>query len=570
MKTLSKILCGASMLVLVPVAVNAAGTYYTGNYQSPQTVRYQSSAFSNNTAARSTSGVSSYNQARYNSAGYNTAGYNSAYTNRYVQNTRTNTTARTQQPQPQVASSGNGLRVDAGLNYKTGMWQFDMMSAGSKLHYDNLSWGVFDIAATYDFNLGNTKLVFDAGLEYGVQLGESTMIDDDITSGGYSVAVWPGSADSGDYEQRSNALSIGASKDGDMLGLRAGIGLKDFFTWGRVKVTPSVGWRHLNYKLETSENYGMVVDTLTGTDSCYTIDGLTQCWPAIGFFKVVEGDTVIDSETGEAVKGPDVLAYYFTPYKGVNLDGIVDPETGEKYANTLGIPLNWTGVENYYVDTLGTFYFNQRGVSHSYDVTWSGPYLALDMLYDINTTNSVTARVEMGLPMYNATADQPYRPDWQHPKSIEDKGDFGSAFHLGMGAQWRTALTDKVSLSLGVTYDYYNVSGASATTYLDAAYWEGVYQGLLDSYYYDSRFDFAGDWDKATDAMLNGFSGPGYDENGNKIIENGKVVLFNYSPDYTAVYIKEAKSNGWKDTIKDEIDSFFKSLGVRVGLNIRF
>lgn len=579
MTKLSCFLCKCSLFVLVPVAANAAGTYYTGGYQSPQTARYQSSAFSGtaNNMVRSTSGVSSYNQARYNSAGYNTAGY-SAYANRAAaQNARTAPQTRSQQPQNSAATrsgvSSGGLRVDAGLNYKTGMWQFDMNNAGSKLHYDNLSWGVFDVNAGYDFNLGNTVLTVDAGLEYGVQLGESTMIDDDISNGGYGVAFWPSnSLDADDYEQRSNALSIGASKSGDMLGLRAGVGLKDFFTVGRVKITPSVGWRYLKYKLETSENYGMVVDTLTGMDSCSSLDGMTQCWPAVGFFKAVPGDTVVDSVTGETSTGPDVLKYYFTPYVGVDLDHIKDPETGLYYAEAVGVPLDWNGVQDYYIDTMGTFYFNQRDVSHSYDVTWSGPYLALDMLYDINVDNSVSARVELGLPMYNAIADQPYRPDWQHPKSIEDKGEIGSALHLGMGAQWRTAITDKVSLSVGVTYDYYNVSGADATTYLDPAYWEATYQGIWNSYYYDSRFEFAGDWQASADAMLNGFIGPGYDKDGNKIVdeETGETLMFEYSPDYTAVYIQDVKSKGWKDTVKDEIDSFFKSLGVRVGLNIRF
>ena len=55
-------------------------------------------------------------------------------------------------------------------------------------------------------------------------------------------------------------------------------------------------------------------------------------------------------------------------------------------------------------------------------------------------------------------------------------------------------------------------------------------------------------------AMLNGFIYGDYE----------------YGPDATAVYINNVRSNGWKDTVSDEIDSFFKSLGVRVGLTARF
>lgn len=526
MTRLSKFLCKCSLLVLVPVAANAAGTYYTGGYQSPQTARYQSSAFSNNATARNTAGVSSYNQARYNSAGYNTS-----YTNRYAQNVRTNQQVRPQQARSTTsgATAAGGLRVDAGLSYKTGMWQFEMKDTGSKLHYDNLSWGVFDISAGYDFNVGNTKMVLDAGLEYGVQLGESTMIDDDITNGGFWYSTWDDKEDPTiGYKEYLHSLSIGTSKGGDMLGLRAGIGVKDFFNWGRVKVTPSVGWRHLKYKLETTNNYGATIATVDGNDGCVTVDGLTQCWPAVAFFHI-ENEGSADA----------VAQYTFGKFTYLDIDG-------DGYNDVIGVPLNIQGED--YVDVPESMYFHQSDVSHSYEVTWSGPYLALDMLYDINTNNSVTARVELGLPMYNVTADQPYRTEWQHPKSIEDKGGFGSAFHLGMGANWRTALTDTVSLSLGVTYDYYTVGGADATTYLNAEYYQMYYDSLLAGYVADFGAEYAEDY------MLNGF------------IQDG----VEYVPNADAVYINQVRANGWKDTLKDEIDSFFKSLGVRVGLNIKF
>lgn len=526
MKKWSKILCGCSLLVLMPAAVNAAGTYYNGTYQSPQT-RYNSSAFSN-TATRSTSGVSAYNQARYSSAGYNTTGY-SSYVNRYGQNARNVAQQnRSSAQQPVAANKSNGFHVDTGLSYKTGMWQFDMASAGSILRYDNLSWGVFDINAGYDFMAGNTALTLEAGLEYGIQMGNGTMIDDDVTNGGFEVAIWPDDTDKDvSYMEYGHALSVGESKDGDMLGLRAGIGLKDFFTWGKVKITPSIGWRHLKYKVETSNNYGMKIDTIDGNNGCITDGGMTQCWPAIAFFKVLgSGDDT-------------VVQYTFGQFEYIDING-------DSYADVVGIPLD--NANGDYVDTMESFYFHQSDISHSYEVTWTGPYLAFDMLYDINQNNAVTARVELGLPSYNATADQPYRGEWQHPKSIEDEAGFGSAFHLGLGANWRTALTDKVALTLGITYDYYSVGGADATTYLNPEYYQALYDSLLAGYNAEFGVEYGENY------MLNGF------------VQDG----IEYAPDPDAVYINQVRSNGWKDTIDDEIDSFFKSLGVRVGLNIKF
>jgi hypothetical protein len=105
--------------------------------------------------------------------------------------------------------------------------------------------------------------------------------------------------------------------------------------------------------------------------------------------------------------------------------------------------------------------------------------LALDMLYDINQNNSVNAYLEVGLPSYTATGDQPYRFDWEHPKSVEDSSGVGSAFHLGLGANWTTALTDNVALSVGVTYDYYTVSDADAKTYLNGEYYNDIYNQMI-------------------------------------------------------------------------------------------
>jgi hypothetical protein len=180
---------------------------------------------------------------------------------------------------------------------------------------------------------------------------------------------------------------------------------------------------------------------------------------------------------------------------------------------------------------------------------------------DINQNNLVTANVELGLPSYTAIGDQPYRFDWQHPKSVEDKGDIGSGFHFGAGASWRTAITDNVALSIGVTYDYYTVSDAQATTYMNPEYGEAEYQyaftlwrGLLNdtwgNNYSDAQIEYF---------MLNGVSlSDGIEDTDGEIVQ--------IDPEYFA----QVRANGWKDTAKDEIESFYKSLGIRVGINAKF
>ena len=169
------------------------------------------------------------------------------------------------------------------------------------------------------------------------------------------------------------------------------------------------------------------------------------------------------------------------------------------------------------------------------------------MQYDINQYNVVTANVELGLPSYTATGDQPYRYDWQHPKSVQDKGGIGSGFHFGVGANWRTAITDSVALSIGVTYDYYSVSDADATTFWDPVYGEQEYQDALD--WWMEEYDLT--QELAEQYMLTGMT----TSDGKKIRAEGIAV---------------ARANNWEDKVDGEIESFYKSLGVRIGINARF
>jgi hypothetical protein len=183
-----------------------------------------------------------------------------------------------------------------------------------------------------------------------------------------------------------------------------------------------------------------------------------------------------------------------------------------------------------------TFGYSQPGTSHKYDVSWSGPYAAVDMDYEINPDTALTARLELGLPSYTSTGDQPYRPDWAHPKSIEDSAGIGDAWHVGFSANWFTAITDSVKLSMGFTYDYYNVSGADAETFLNKDYYTTLYWNQINDVY-------AGDEAAA-------------------IAANDGTVM-------GIINLQEQCPN-WICKQSGEIDSFYKSMGIRIGLSSQF
>ena len=549
MKFLPRFLFNCSAMLLVSAAAHAAGTYYTGNYQSPQRgYAQQSYAQRARTASSySTQGVSAYTRNQYANAGYT--------------NPRMGVQPQAQQTQQKRAatqSSASGFSLDAGLSKQVAMWDFKMNTALSNLHYDNIDWLVFDAAGKYVFDVGNTKMQIGAGIQYGMQTGESTMIDDDISHGGFEYGMYYGQDSNGNpFEglKIGHGLSTGVSKDGSMLGFNIGVGLTDFFKWGNVKITPSVGWRYLKYNLETSNTKGSILVNGDYDAACVTLeDGSTQCWPLIAVF-----DDILNYED------PVYPGYVYFDQQGNQLidkddDGFLD---GDAAYAAVQLPVGYS-----FVEAEGSFYFDQPGVSHSYEVEWSGPYIGLDMQYDINQYNVVTANVEFGLPSYTATGDQPYRTDWQHPKSVQDKGGIGSGFHFGAGANWHTAITDNVSLSIGVTYDYYTVSDADATTYFDPADAQAKYEQSLTLWTNAFRTDFINpatgttEW---TDAQIQGYMLSGISRtDGIESIKYAELVV--EAPDPYAVI----KANNWEEKIDSEIESFYKSLGVRVGLSARF
>lgn len=501
MSGLTKLFRGASLIAMMPVFAHAAGTYYTGStYQSPQQ-RYTApgySAAAYNTQPGYTNQRGIYN----NNAGANNAAYN-ARAPMTAQGANQNTRAKSDAAARNTQNKKKGFYASAGLSHEFAQWEFEMKNAGSILHYNNISWNVLDIGAGYDFAWGKTAMRVDGGFKYGIQSGEAHMTDDDISNGGTPTLSWYNTAD-GSYigTAYNQALATGTSKSGDMLGFNLGFGLPDFFKIGNARITPSIGYRYLKYKLETKDDYGLSIETA----ACFQIEGS----------KEVECD-------------PLIIVYYGDKSK---------PNALWREEVNGGLELGNGATE---IDTAGTFYYYLPGVSHSYETTWAGPYIAMDVDYPINANNAVNARVELGFPGYKSTGDQPYRVDWAHPKSVEDKAGMFGAIHFGMGANWTTALTNSLSLTVGLTYDYYNVNGADAKTYANAEFYQQRYQFILDEWIAAGRTE-------------------------NDMLGKTEGV----QGDAEAITINNLKADGWTISQDNEIKSFYKSMGIHVGLSARF
>ena len=80
--------------------------------------------------------------------------------------------------------------------------------------------------------------------------------------------------------------------------------------------------------------------------------------------------------------------------------------------------------------------------------------------------------------------------------------------------------------------------------------WQGLLNDTWGYNYSDAEIEYF---------MLNGVSlSDGIKDAGGEIVQ--------IDPEYFA----QIRANGWKDTAKDEIESFYKSLGIRVGINAKF
>lgn len=332
------------------------------------------------------------------------------------------------------------------------------------------------------YNASDFKI--EAGLKYGIQGSDGHMTDDDVTNGGYWIGGAYDDVDNFLGDVYGQTLSIGTTKGGSFLGFNAGVGLTNKLSLGGAKLTPSIGYRYTSYTLETKNNSG--ITNVTGYCEDTGNGGEVNCLP------------LIPTADGTAFESLD-----------------------------------------------GSYTFYQPGTSHKYDVTWAGPYLALDLDYAINQSNAVNGRIEIGLPAYNTSGDQPYRPDWNHPKGVADNAGIGSAYHLGLGANYMTSITDSVMFTLGFTFDYFTVSNATAKTYLNPnyyntlAFWDivdGVYGG--DLALAQSSPTFASE----VDASFN---------------------------DIKSHYESMGCSN-WVCKTTNEIDSFYKSMGIRVGIAAKF
>jgi len=482
------LLVACAGLIAIGEARGASSYMGTGGYQSPQSYYRPGTASgaAAGGAAGSASGYYSGGGGYYNgSSGYAGAGNQEGSFNRMPTASQARQKAAVGKKKG-AADGEDGFSLSAGLGRQYAQWQYNLNMAGSILNYGDLVWNVLDVKAGYK----TEDVVVGIGLQYGMQAGKSYMTDDDITNGGGDYIFEGG----GQRLVLSNSvLSIGEVKGGNMLGINFGIGLANAFTSDSVKITPSIGYRMMKYKLKTTNNNGLSVEyngELCGPDEL----GSITCPALLSFWN---GNNWVYSRMINIGTLQDPMYIYQIPGGGI-----------------LG------------VDAGDNYIFTQSGTSHVYEVSWNGPYIAADIDIGLGGDYSMSGRIELGFPGYEAVGDQPYRIDWAHPKSLGDKKGMFGAFHFGMGANWMAKISDQMRMSIGLTYDYYEVKKANATSYLSKDYYEDV---------------LAWAEEKGRDDILD------------QIDE-----------------LYKSCNNSWTCVESNEVNSFYRAMGIRLGIEGEF
>ncbi|MDR0449560.1 MAG: hypothetical protein LBG89_03855 [Rickettsiales bacterium] len=440
---MKKILFGFIGAIVSFSAVHAAGTYYNygansyGNYANSQASGVQNRAGQQNRMSQQFGAGGGYSQ------------YSPQGQQQYLPQNQQASRFGGQQAQQQQQNNnggqifGNGFTLTAHAGYDNSDFGFSMNETQSEINFNNMTWMKFGGTAGYEFAVGGVKLEVKGGFEIGSQGESGSITDDDMSQGGVFVGYagfnqTPSAPTISLYSPAVNGnqpvyfgvsqliFGVGEQGQGTSLGAFASIGMGDGFQIGEsVKIKPSVGYRHEQFKAIGQNMMTMAVQALIVDDR------------EIGLLK----DVATNCNGCQIVLTIDGETYFF----GGWVEGFDD--YGEPFFLTLS--------EAAYLE----------GVTHEYNVSWSGPFLATDIEMKTAQNSGFNLRLELGFPGYTAEADQPYRADWAHPTSIKDSAPIFSGLHYGLNLKYTAGLTDNIAVNLGWNWDYYKVDGADAETF---------------------------------------------------------------------------------------------------------
>ena len=360
------------------------------------------------------------------------------------------------------------------VQYKKNSAHFMFRSdVGSILNWDEIKTKETIYKVSKDFMIKNRQYVFTA--KYGKGSGETTRTSDD------------------DIYNEAHIISLGAGSV-DLSNWSVSLGLRNFWKLGTWDVTPYIGYKekktdfvmfdhatpstyYLDYFCQFGDDEGVVTignDTYENVCSAGinlldhldnydywsqvmyyaeeddegnitklsgTVDEADMFIP--GFVEFDDGTGVVNLSAGDQIYQED---YCYTAESG----NMVCIESGDDGTPLL---LAFGGVSSIFI---------QDGITHMYFVTWSGPFVGVNLERKLSEKEDLNLYLEYFKPKYKVWGNWPNRTDWMHDPSFNDEGGQGMGYSFDLSYKYR--LYNNLALTADINYEY--LKNENATTIL--------------------------------------------------------------------------------------------------------
>jgi hypothetical protein len=356
--------------------------------------------------------------------------------------------------QPAFHSSWRGSvehptnKWDIDVQYKYGIAQFFFeMQVGSILNWDEITAKETLFTVSRDFMYKNRQYVVMATFGTGSASTTRTS-DDDVHNELHVFSLGRGSADLSTYS--------------------IALGLRNIYRLAGFDLTPFVGYKKRHQGFKMGEHYRPSPFFL---EKACVDDGNKGCLPidlnAAGINQIYVYAVGADGRPDNSI---DVSGYMTIPgdqlYYGMQIAGgdfcWYAPDNQEVCLKAS------TSYDGYPDNLINAFYGASqadylKGTTHIYPVDWTGPFVAANLERMLSPKETFNIYAELFFPTYRAEGTWPGREELQQYPSFVDTG--GSSLGIQLDMKYKYKIYQNVDLSLGGSFEYYQVKDADTTTY---------------------------------------------------------------------------------------------------------
>jgi hypothetical protein len=256
-------------------------------------------------------------------------------------------------------------------------------------------------------------------------------------------------------------ISMG-DQSGKMNNMRFGIGARHIWDISGWKISPVIGYQIFKHDMQMSNHIypnPAVYIPLMNQYGDYIYGDLNG-----SYYSVPQG-TAVQDDWYQVCMSPEDLALSAS-----------DPNTHapilDEYGNLLTSSydplfeyLPWGVGPGECVVVGGDGMIVVEGVTHVYNTTWSGLFLALEIEKQMTYTDKLRFYGQISMPHYKSEGTWPNRSDWQQNPSFIDEGDT-DALHYQMEMEYVYQFSDRLQLSIKADMTYFHIGAVGGELYV--------------------------------------------------------------------------------------------------------